>query len=133
MNNLRSDRLRIGQELIVGQRVLEVQTAQVTPEGKTTTVNTYYRVKKGDTLGAIARRNNVLVSQLKSWNKLRSTRIGIGDRLIVKQEEVVVQEDEVAVEEENTDNKGSILANYLEEQIRRAEESVSLDLESEEM
>jgi hypothetical protein len=51
----------------------------------------------------------------------------------VKQEEVVVQEDEVAVEEENTDNKGSILANYLEEQIRRAEESVSLDLESEEM
>ncbi len=127
MNNLRSDRLRIGQELIVGQRLLEVQTAQVTPGGKTTTVNTYYRVKKGDTLGDIARRNNVLVSQLQSWNRLRSTRIGIGDRLIVKQEEVPV------VEEDNADDKVSILENYLEEQIRRAEESGYIDLESEKM
>ncbi|MGI6571926.1 MAG: LysM peptidoglycan-binding domain-containing protein [Fermentimonas sp.] len=124
MNNLRSDRLRIGQQLIVGQRVVEVQVAQVTPGEKTTTVNTYYRVKKGDTLGDIARRNNVLVSQLLSWNGLRSTRIGIGDRLIVKQEELPV--------EEKVDDKGSILANYIEEQIRRAEESGFIDLESEE-
>lgn len=135
MNNLRSDRLRIGQELIVGQRVLEVQTAQVTPEGRTTTVNTYYRVKKGDTLGDIARRNNVLVSQLQSWNKLRSTRIGIGDRLIVKQEELPVEEEkaESAVGSDATADRASILANYLEEQIRRAEENASLDLEWEEM
>ena len=68
-----------------------------------------------------------MVSQLQSWNRLRSTRIGIGDRLIVKQEEVPV------VEEDNADDKVSILENYLEEQIRRAEESGYIDLESEKM
>ncbi|MDI9523542.1 MAG: LysM peptidoglycan-binding domain-containing protein [Bacteroidota bacterium] len=125
MNNLRSDRLRIGQQLIVGHRVVEVQqVAQVSPGGKTTTVNTYYRVKKGDTLGEIARRNNVLVSQLQSWNGLRSTRIGIGDQLIVKQEEVPAEEDKA-------DEKETILSNYLEGQIRRAEESGSLSPEME--
>lgn len=124
VNNLRSDRLSIGQRLIVGRRVVEVQVAQESSGGKTTTVNTYYRVKKGDTLGKIARQNNVLVSQLQSWNGLQSTRIGIGDQLIVKREELPVEEDK-------TDDKGSILSSYLEDQIRRAEESVSLYLETE--
>ena len=31
-----------------------------------------YRVRKGDTLGAIASRHNVTVGDLKRWNKLRS-------------------------------------------------------------
>ncbi len=133
MNGLKSDRLRIGQSLIVAQRVVEapqptesqeVQTAQNTGR-RTTTVNTYYRVKKGDTLGAIARRNNVGVSQLQSWNGLRSTRIGIGDRLIVKREEL-------PVEENKSYEKDDILSGYLEDLISRAEESCSLFLEMEE-
>lgn len=43
-----------------------------------------YRVRAGDTLSAIARKQGVTVAQLKSWNKMRSTRLNIGDRLIVQ-------------------------------------------------
>lgn len=45
--------------------------------------NIYYRIRKGDNLGKIARVNHVTVAQLKSWNKLKSTRISVGKRLIV--------------------------------------------------
>ena len=34
-----------------------------------------YQVKQGDTLWAIAKKNNITVSQLKSWNKLTSDKI----------------------------------------------------------
>ncbi len=42
-----------------------------------------YRVRAGDSLGQIAMRFGVKVSQIKAWNKLRSDRIGIGDRLLI--------------------------------------------------
>jgi membrane-bound lytic murein transglycosylase D len=48
--------------------------------------STVYRVRAGDTLYAIARRNGVTVEQLKAWNNLRSSRLQIGDRLIVQQQ-----------------------------------------------
>ncbi|MCR4844162.1 MAG: LysM peptidoglycan-binding domain-containing protein, partial [Bacteroidales bacterium] len=41
----------------------------------------YYKVKSGDSLGKIARKYHCTVKQLKSWNKLRSDRINIGQRL----------------------------------------------------
>jgi membrane-bound lytic murein transglycosylase D len=43
-----------------------------------------YRVRAGDTLSAIARRTGATVAQLKSWNKMRSTKLSIGARLIVQ-------------------------------------------------
>lgn len=43
-----------------------------------------YRVRAGDTLSAIARRTGATVAQLKRWNKMRGTRLNIGDRLIVR-------------------------------------------------
>ena len=42
-----------------------------------------YKVKKGDTLGKIAGRYHVTVSQLKNWNHLRSTTLRIGQRIII--------------------------------------------------
>lgn len=44
---------------------------------------TVYRVRRGDNLGAIASRYRVGVSQLKRWNGLRSSRIYVGQRLII--------------------------------------------------
>lgn len=41
----------------------------------------YYRVRSGDTLGHIAKKYRVSVSQLKRWNGLRSTMIRVGQRL----------------------------------------------------
>ena len=52
----------------------------------TTTNAVYYTVKSGDVLGQIAQRNKTTVAQLKKWNNLKSDRINIGQRLIVRQE-----------------------------------------------
>ncbi len=41
----------------------------------------YYKVKSGDTLGGIAARYRVTVSQLKRWNNIKGTMIRIGQRL----------------------------------------------------
>lgn len=42
-----------------------------------------YRVKNGDYLGKIARKYGVRVSQIKSWNGLRSNNLRIGQRLTI--------------------------------------------------
>ena len=42
-----------------------------------------YKVRSGDTLGAIAIRYGVSVSKIKSWNRLKSDRISIGQRLLI--------------------------------------------------
>lgn len=44
----------------------------------------YYKVKKGDTLGAIAKRYHCTVKQLQQWNNLRTTNLQIGQRLRVR-------------------------------------------------
>ncbi|MDR1517666.1 MAG: transglycosylase SLT domain-containing protein [Dysgonamonadaceae bacterium] len=53
-----------------------------------TSVNVYYRVRKGDTLSKIAQLNGVSLAQLKSWNGMSSTKLSIGRRLIVKKRKV---------------------------------------------
>ncbi len=42
---------------------------------------TVYRVRKGDTLFSIARRHGVSIENLRSWNRLKSSALSIGDRL----------------------------------------------------
>ncbi len=42
-----------------------------------------YRVRSGDYLGKIAKKFGVGVSQIKRWNKLRSTRLRVGQRLTI--------------------------------------------------
>ncbi|HBC28675.1 MAG TPA: lytic transglycosylase, partial [Prevotellaceae bacterium] len=42
------------------------------------------RVRKGDTLGAIARRNNTTVAKIKRLNRMRGTRINPGQRIRVR-------------------------------------------------
>ena len=74
-NNLRSDRIYVGQRLIVG-----IKKKATIPTRKTI----YYIVKKGDTLERRARRYETTVKQLKKWNNLRSDKIYIGQRLIVR-------------------------------------------------
>jgi membrane-bound lytic murein transglycosylase D len=40
-----------------------------------------YKVRRGDTLSAIAKRNRVTVTKLKRWNSMHSSRIYPGQRL----------------------------------------------------
>ncbi len=43
----------------------------------------YYRVRSGDYLGRIAQKFGVKVSQLKTWNKLGSDMIDVGEELVI--------------------------------------------------
>jgi membrane-bound lytic murein transglycosylase D len=43
-----------------------------------------YRVRKGDTLFAIARRHGVTIEELRAWNNLRGSALSIGTRLSIQ-------------------------------------------------
>lgn len=142
-NALTSDRLSVGKRLIVGKRAAPAQSAETQQQlahtitdGKTTTVNTYYRVKKGDTLGEIARKNNVLVSQLRSWNNLKSTRIDINDQLIVGQKVVALpaekeQESNQEAKQEDQHVGSNIISDYLKSQLNKTTEAEEIQIEEE--
>ena len=42
-----------------------------------------YRVDRGDYLGRIAKAHNVHIFEIKEWNKLKSTKLDIGDKLVI--------------------------------------------------
>lgn len=51
--------------------------------GKSTGKGVTYKVKKGDTLGAIANRYGVKVNELQSWNGIRGANIQIGQNIVI--------------------------------------------------
>lgn len=57
---------------------------ETTPLASTVTERRTYQVKRGDTLSAIARKTGTTITQLKNWNKLHSTNLQVGTRLIVQ-------------------------------------------------
>ncbi|RNC63685.1 lytic transglycosylase domain-containing protein [Proteiniphilum sp. X52] len=131
-NGLSSNKLNIGKQLIVGKKVVlpqattEKQLAQAVTDnrdGETRTVNQYYRVRKGDTLGDIARKNGIQVAQLQSWNGLSSSRIGIGDRLIVGKKVVPSPQEPESGKGDysraETAAGGNIVSSYLRGQIEK--------------
>ncbi|MCR9144550.1 MAG: M23 family metallopeptidase [bacterium] len=74
---LKSRPLYIGEEILI---VREAKKGPVTAKKKTRVV--YYKVKSGDTLSHIARRNRVSVANLQKWNRINKKGvIKIGQRL----------------------------------------------------
>lgn len=56
---------------------------------KTVTEAEYHKVRRGENLGLIANKYHCTVAQLKKWNHLRSTKLAVGQRLIVRPEKVI--------------------------------------------
>ncbi|GAB3712876.1 LysM peptidoglycan-binding domain-containing protein [Flavobacterium koreense] len=71
----------------------ELKTEKVFKTEKVVTykdVTKYHKVKKGDVLGEIADKYEVSVADVKKWNKIKGSNIGLGDNLkIIKNEKVV--------------------------------------------
>ena len=85
-NGLPNTRIRAGRYLIVDPKGgSSSASASPSSRGSGPAPDGIYQVRRGDTLGAIARRYGTTTSQLQSWNGLRSTRIKVGDRLKVPQ------------------------------------------------
>jgi len=138
-NNLKSTFLSIGKQLIVRKDApppsstdSKEQYAEVREDSIqriSREVNQYYRVKKGDTLGEIAKKNGVTVSELKSWNGLSSSKIAIGEQLIVGKTIEEVPDPEVPSsatvteykkEEQSSDvpEGSNVVSEYLREKIK---------------
>lgn len=68
---------------LINNRRAEIEIAQKTAhDGSYSSGNiVYYKVKSGNTLGGIAQKYNVSVSQLKKWNKISGTTIRVGQTL----------------------------------------------------
>lgn len=75
-----ADSIQKAQELLAAQASAAGSSAPPMDDGREAI---HYRVRSGDYLGRIAMRFGVKVSQIKSWNKLRSDRISAGDRLLI--------------------------------------------------
>lgn len=87
MNGMRSTKLSIGRRLIVRQTVKPVEVREELASGGEVK-NTYYRIKRGDTLGALARQHKTTVAQLKRMNNMNSSRLSIGRKIVVRQEKI---------------------------------------------
>ncbi|MDA1305996.1 MAG: transglycosylase SLT domain-containing protein, partial [Acidobacteria bacterium] len=74
-------RLRAGQSLMIPRAVSAALASRPAAPPEPTTVT--YRVRRGDTLTRIAREFDTTVNELKRWNSLNSSRIGVGDRLTI--------------------------------------------------
>ncbi len=69
-----------------GKKELQAQVdyvAQTTPGSTYDREKVYYRVKSGDVLGVIAERHGVGLSDLRSWNNIRGSRIYAGQKLAI--------------------------------------------------
>ncbi len=69
--------------------VLSKDTLNIIPTIKKTVVKpkpktVVYKVRSGDNLSTIADRHNITINQLKTWNRLKSDNLSIGDKLIIR-------------------------------------------------
>ena len=74
LNNLTSNKLSVGQKLLIGEDIVPV-------------INDTYIVKKGDTLYSIAKKYGLSVDELKKYNNLNSSSLSIGQKLKIPSNE----------------------------------------------
>jgi membrane-bound lytic murein transglycosylase D len=92
VNSGLTSKIQVGQKINVPSNRMETTTVVAAPtQAKVATTSSnssgqnrkVYVVRKGDTLGKIASQNRVTVAQIQSWNKMKTSKISIGQRLIV--------------------------------------------------
>lgn len=81
LNSLKSNTIRVGQKLLIkSSQPSAVVVARQTPTA-TRSSNSVYVVKPKDSLSGIAVKHRVRVSDIKSWNNLKSNHIRAGQKL----------------------------------------------------
>ena len=86
LNNLSSDKLKLGQVLKVAKSSgLANKTQQTASSGKAAVANSSstYKVKQGDTLSGIAQKTKLSVAELKRLNNLSNNNLKLGQVLVV--------------------------------------------------
>ncbi|MCM8827974.1 MAG: LysM peptidoglycan-binding domain-containing protein [Candidatus Omnitrophica bacterium] len=105
-NSLSSNKLYPGQTLALTK--IETKKSGVTNDGIHERIaNSAYYVKKGDTLASISRKTGITIDELKRLNNLRSSKLAIGQKLVLKEEEQTIKDDTtevIAITDEKTQN-----------------------------
>jgi membrane-bound lytic murein transglycosylase D len=83
-NGLRSSRIQAGSYLTLHAGGSPTRAAASDARDQQAEQAEQYRIRSGDTLEKIAQRFSVTVDQLKTWNRLRNTRIRAGQYLLVR-------------------------------------------------
>ena len=83
-NNLKSNALRLGQNLQIAQAATQTSKSAANKEEAAAT-SISYKVKKGETLSSISKKYNVTEDELKTMNNLKSSVIRFGQELKVNQ------------------------------------------------
>ena len=87
-NDLRTNRVSANQPLMIPTRATSglpgAGRAAATTTARAASGAVTYQVRRGDTLGSIARRFDTTVASLKQMNRLSGDRIGVGQRLTVR-------------------------------------------------
>lgn len=86
-NNLKSTTVYVGQKLSIGGSSASTGSSSSGSSSSTTgttTTNVNYTVKSGDTLYGIATKYDISVDNIKSWNKLSSATVYVGQKLTIK-------------------------------------------------
>ncbi|AIS63665.1 LysM peptidoglycan-binding and 3D domain-containing protein [Listeria ivanovii] len=99
INQLKQDN-NLSSDIIFPNQTLQVNNGKQT----STTSNSEYTVVAGDTLGHIASDKGVTVNQLKSWNKLSSDLIIVGQKLSIGSNAVSSQAPSTTKESNATSN-----------------------------
>ncbi|MFH2068741.1 MAG: LysM peptidoglycan-binding domain-containing protein [Candidatus Omnitrophota bacterium] len=84
-NGLKKDHIYVGQKL-------QIRPTQSTAESKNYTIRRdYYTVRKGDNLSKIAARSHTTVKNLIQLNRLKSTVVQPGQRLLIRTRKVAIK------------------------------------------
>lgn len=88
-NRLHGSFIRAGQRLRVSEPTRVARSRRTTSRSAPATPShvRYYRVRSGDTLGAIAARFDLSLAQLRRWNRLKGSSIRPGQRLRIAEPE----------------------------------------------
>ena len=81
-NNLKSDTIYVGQKIKIQKQPKNIST--VATSNTKSTYTKKYTVQSGDSLSVISKVYEVSVTNLKTWNHLKSDIIYVGQQLIVK-------------------------------------------------
>lgn len=123
-NNIRGNTIYPGQKLkIYGNAyspgpskkssTSSTKTAAKPAPKKSSGASIYHKVRSGETLGAIAKRYRVYVSDIQQLNNISGTRINVGQRLLIKEGKYkapeTAQSSEPKNEKTSTSNDGTLV------------------------
>ena len=102
-NNLTDNNIQLEAKLKIADIITDNEQ-DVAPKNEIRNIE--YIVQKGDNLGSIAKKNNVAVSDLKTWNDLSDDTIQLGDKIIVAKK-LVVDANQAVAEKQSKKEKTS--------------------------